>query len=351
MPMLNHWTDQSARGNDAVQMDMMKQPMFDPYGLNCRESVMFQGNPLYGHSSAFSIPYNGYISSMNTDPMNPVAESKNLFIVFSPHSLVGKQVLFETGKTSSGFNVYMNNNKLMFGLWNALERDFVMYNTSLTMGHDVTYLAHLQYNSVTKKFQAFINGTKAASSPISFQGFSMDSNATGIGCAAGGTRFQDYNVGFDFTKEYTGEMGDVILYDTYLSVPDIQRVYTYLNAKWGQNWVYPTAQAPRGSWTYFTDKDSPAMTENPTNNQHLAPAFPNPFSDESEFSVNLSDKQNVNIELYNNFGVKVATIFDGSLPKGNTMFNIDGAKLSPGMYVIKAAGDGFVESGKVILVK
>lgn len=350
MPMLNHWTDQSIYGNDAVQMNMLQQPMHDRYGLSCAEGVMFAKHPLYGTSSALSIPYSSYITTSNTDQMLPLAETKNLFVVFTPHSLMSRALLFEAGKTTSGFNIYLAGDRLLFGMWNRLERSFVQYNSPITIGHDVVYLAHLQYNSITKRFQAFVNGSAATSQPVSFQGLSADTNSTGIGCSSGGTRFHDFAQGYtNAIEEFSGELGDVMLFNTQITNADIDSIYHYLSLKYRQNWVYPAAQAPRGSWIVYEDKDdTPAMTGN---NQHLMPAYPNPFSDESEFSVNLADKQRVNIELYNNYGVKVSTIFDGTLPKGNTMFNIQGSDLAPGMYVVRAVGDGFAESGKVMLVR
>jgi hypothetical protein len=85
--------------------------------------------------------------------------------------------------------------------------------------------------------------------------------------------------------------------------------------------------------------------------QVISEAYPNPFATTTSFGINLPDKQNVIIELYNDQCSKVQTIYAGELSKGVHDFKINGNELSSGLYLFKVTGNNFVQTGKVILTK
>lgn len=361
MPMINHWTDQSGKGNTAVQMDMRKMPMHKGYGMAGFFGVDSHVSPVYGESGGLSIPYSSIMTTDHTDFMHPFPENKSLFVVFKPNSLTGRQTIFEAGGTQSGFNVYIDNGYVIFGMWNRLEKRFVKDLTPLVIAPNKLYLAHLEYNEANQQFRAIVshdNNGQEVSPIVSFMGLTKDSVAgypafpSGVGCESGGTRYHDYAIGNDLARSFDGVMGDIMLYNSFFSPSDAEAVYGYLrwdfNNDNSANWHYPVGPQPRTPWVLYEETESPAVI---AGEQHLLAPQPNPFSDKSEFTVALAARQNVNVELYNNFGDKVSTIFNGSLPKGGTNLAIDGTNLTPGMYVIRATGDGFVESAKIVFVK
>lgn len=162
-----------------------------------------------------------------------------------------------------------------------------------------------------------------------------------------GTRFHDYAISNDYATHFDGVIGEILLYNAYFDQIDAQKVYNYLNDKYNQTWTYPTGSLAKNGCILFEDYDYEPNSEN----QFLTSAYPNPFTGKTDFSLILDSKQSVKIELFNSYGEKAASIFDGSLPMGINDFSIDGTGLLPGMYLIKATGDGFTLNSKVILVK
>lgn len=341
MPKLNHWDDISGLGNNAVQPDANMQPMHDGYALYCKQGAMFMDNPVYGQADAFYIPYNPVISSTNPDPLNPVPENKSLFVVFKPTmmSMMGRHTIFEAGKSTSGFNIYMDNGNLLFGMWNRLERRFVKFSTPLMAGQ--VYLAQLEYDAAKKTFRASVNGNNSAL--ISLKGLSQDNSPTGIGAEVGGTRYHDYAISNSYANNYDGDIGDVLLYNTYDPVVS-QGVVNFLKHRYNQPWTYTSDPLLKEGWIVYEQNEDPGENK-------LVAAYPNPFNEKADFSLNLDSKQYVNIDLYNSLGEKALTIYNGSLDKGSNNFTIDGASLNPGMYMIKATGDGFTETSKVVFFK
>jgi len=99
---------------------------------------------------------------------------------------------------------------------------------------------------------------------------------------------------------------------------------------------------------------SPAMdvmVELPGNFE-LTNAYPNPFNPMTKFSLTVGQTQNVQVEVFNTMGQKVATLFEGQVVANEVnMMTFDAGNLPSGIYVYRVIGSSFVASKQVILMK
>ncbi len=85
---------------------------------------------------------------------------------------------------------------------------------------------------------------------------------------------------------------------------------------------------------------------------NLSNVYPNPFNPQAQFSLEIAEQQNVSIALFDALGRQVATLHDGALGAGTIhQFQIDGASLPSGVYVVRAIGERFTDVRQVTLTK
>lgn len=341
----NNWCPQDMLAVSPSPNRYPKYMLASPPMVEFKTNLLTSGNN-WGSSDVMQVNYDGNITSNQSNIMAPDNTQKTLFVAFKPESdnNNSRQVIFEAGSTTSGYNLYTDNDKLVFGMWNRLERRYVLLASQLTMGE--YYLAQMEFDG--NNFRAYLNGNHQ-SPTLGFSGLTKDpfdaSGQPSIGIAGevNGTRFHDYNIRtFNYSHTYNGGIGDILLFNNILTADQKAEIYDYFNAKYGKSWTAPAGNEKRGDWYVFSENE---------NFNNLSEAYPNPFTHSTQFAVNLEAEQNVHIELYNSIGELVSVIYSGKLPKGMTVFTIDGSKLTPGMYAYRIITDGFVQSGKVILVK
>ncbi|HYE95315.1 MAG TPA: T9SS type A sorting domain-containing protein [Rubricoccaceae bacterium] len=98
------------------------------------------------------------------------------------------------------------------------------------------------------------------------------------------------------------------------------------------------------SWT--------AAEEQPTSSgSALSAAFPNPFSTSAAITLAVARPQRVRVALYDLLGREVAVLHDGLLPAGEQTFEVSGAGLPSGVYVVRAEGEAFTAARRVALVR
>lgn len=327
---------------------------------------MDYGVTKYGYSDIMESPYNPEITSDIDDKWEPQPIDKSLFIVFKtgqnvnqiysayPYYSDGRQTIFEAGGPLSGFNMYISNGKLCFGMWNRFEKKYLLYdpqgsdNPFYPLNPNEVYLSNLEYNSISKSFKVSIsNKNITESSPtVTFKGITKDDeDKTGIGGAAR-TSYHDYNTGETYSDHFGGLLGDIMLYNNLgKNNESSEVVYTFLNDRYNQGWIPPLPKKGDGEWkiieTSNFDFESIALSS----------AYPNPCAKQTSFGLWLPEKQNVIIELFDAYGNRVSVIYSGILLSGIHDFYIDASNLSNGMYIYRAMGDGFTKSGKVIVNK
>ncbi len=85
---------------------------------------------------------------------------------------------------------------------------------------------------------------------------------------------------------------------------------------------------------------------------NLSSIYPNPFNPQAQFSLEIAEQQNVNIAVFDALGRQVALLHDGVLGAGSVhQFQIDGANLPSGVYVVRTIGEQFTDVRQVTLTK
>lgn len=345
---VDFWEDKTSVKENGVMADQNRMPTYYYSLLNGFNGLDFEPGILWEDGDALESEYNAEVSSGNTNEMAPLAENKTLLIVFSPNNLSDRQVIFKAGETTSGFNIYMDNGMLCFGMYNKIQRKFVKHDMPLVAGE--LYLAHLEYNASTMQFRALINGQEIFASPIvEFLGLSKDgSDPSGIGASINGTRFHDFNTGDTYSRHFDGRIGEILLYNEFFGPAEYMQIYDYLNDRYGTGWSYPMTPQPKiGNWIVYEECDVEGLSDTP----HITPFVPNPFSGKTEFSIFGEKTGKTRIDIFNSLGSFVATIFNGQLELGQNDFEIDGKGLSSGVYFVKITGDTYVISERVVLIK
>jgi len=85
---------------------------------------------------------------------------------------------------------------------------------------------------------------------------------------------------------------------------------------------------------------------------NLSTVYPNPFNPQARFTLEVAEQQNVNIAVFDALGRQVALLHDGVLGAGSVhQFQIDGANLPSGVYVVRAIGEHFTDVRQVTLTR
>ncbi len=91
------------------------------------------------------------------------------------------------------------------------------------------------------------------------------------------------------------------------------------------------------------------VQENSAKNVSVSNNYPNPFTGETRFDINLKSKSNVTIEVYNVLGKVVKTINAGDLNTGAHTIKIDASGLSSGMYTYTVTVGAEKLTGKMMI--
>ncbi len=84
---------------------------------------------------------------------------------------------------------------------------------------------------------------------------------------------------------------------------------------------------------------------------YLAQNFPNPFNPSTKINFGLKKSTNVEINVYNILGNKVATLVNEFKPAGNHSVLFNAKNLSSGIYFYKIVTNEFVQTRKMLMLK
>jgi hypothetical protein len=315
-----------------------------------------------------------YLTTQNTNEWTFGQQTdKNLLVLFKtgtsinsstpypgdpkPYYSDGRQTIAEFGGPLSGFNIYLSQGYLCFGMWNRVER----MHTQLVapnlypLVRERLYLAHIEFLKEQKNFVVhFSDGTTTwVSDPIDFSGLTKEASIENF--AIGGasrTSYHDYNTGETYSDHFDGSIMQVLLYNKDIS-ETAQSIYNFFTENYGGDYqfIYPDspinkigiAQDPKDWVNYFSNE--------PISQDNSVFAYPNPADSKSTIVVNFTSEQNIRIELVDNLGNIVSSIYSGHVASGMHSFNVDCTGLSTGFYTYRVSGDGFVQTGKLIINK
>lgn len=77
--------------------------------------------------------------------------------------------------------------------------------------------------------------------------------------------------------------------------------------------------------------------------------FPNPVNSLANIQFDLKQSSNVNLSIYNLHGIRIATLTNKSLSKGNHRFQWNARQADPGIYFVRLSANDFISSKKLII--
>lgn len=83
----------------------------------------------------------------------------------------------------------------------------------------------------------------------------------------------------------------------------------------------------------------------------LAPAFPNPVQGQATLMLDLPESASVTVEVLDVLGRRVSVLHDGVLPASANRLTLDASSLAPGLYLVRATGEGFSQTQRVTVVR
>lgn len=85
-----------------------------------------------------------------------------------------------------------------------------------------------------------------------------------------------------------------------------------------------------------------------SNNGIKLTSYPNPFNNTATLSINLTQKQFVEVEVYDLYGKKLVNAYKGALEAGNNEITIEASNFKSGVYTIVVRADKGTSAIKVI---
>ena len=82
----------------------------------------------------------------------------------------------------------------------------------------------------------------------------------------------------------------------------------------------------------------------------LEAPYPNPFRTDATVALVLDRAATVAVEVFDVLGRRVATLHDGSLAAERHTFTLHGDGFPPGVYVVRAHGDGISATRSIVHV-
>jgi serine protease len=171
----------------------------------------------------------------------------------------------------------------------------------------------------------------------------------------GGAPVSDATVYGDFSGPNSGSVngttngnGQVTFYTNFVRNPSGE-------------WCFEVTDVTKSEWTYDPNanevtkacESGPAykLVDVVPDQFGLSQNYPNPFNPTTTVSFDLPEGFNVNLEVYNATGQKVATLVNGWMEAGSHMVDFDATGLSSGVYFYRLEAGGMVAMRRMILMK
>lgn len=122
--------------------------------------------------------------------------------------------------------------------------------------------------------------------------------------------------------------------------------------EWQGTWA-PVAENWGESWHVYVE----ALVGAPVSNEPgaeqqlvtLSSIYPNPSVDVSYFDLEVGSVQDLTVEVFNLLGQRVATVFDGTVTPGRTLFDLSTTDLTSGMYIVRVKGEGISQTRRFVV--
>jgi photosystem II stability/assembly factor-like uncharacterized protein len=333
-PTVSRWIDQSGNGNDAIQNDTSRQPIFVSNKLNHNPILRFDG-------------VNDRLGLTGTRMMNSIS----LFIVEkADQGATGPNpyypIEFGIPRPPSG-----NNPGARYGL--SMQNQFsnppnspdeidpFEDGDSWVRANSPACAAFGQWKSISVTANQYmwsttlrVNGVDAAITPQGTVNTLLNfplGNSTGT--AVGGIG------GIDGESEghliFKGDIAEVIVYDTVLSNADRKTIENYLKSK------------------YLLPYNTTAINDiKPViKGFSLEQNYPNPFNPSTTINYTIAKPDLVKIAVYNTLGQKIKELVNEVKGTGSYSISFNASSISSGIYFYKIETSEFSQVKKMILLK
>ncbi len=318
---VSRWHDQSGKGNDAIQFNTVRQPLFVGGELNQKPVLRFDG-------------LDDKLGFTGSTPMSQFT----LFIVVKNDSGGGEHNSHVINFGPSGGDW----NQWFFVLWGGLDRvpDLIAIGEGPNGGmfagapniaangewriisilYQTRFNTTLRWNSNNATMTVFEPGP-------SFIGPMGDPTGSGGGIA-GADGVPNGNL---LTAKC--DLAEAIVYDTVLTDSQRLAIEQYLNGK------YNIVTGVKEQQANLPEKFL------------LEQNYPNPFNPSTTIRYSLPLRSQVTLTVFNTLGQRVAALVQGEQEAGNHEVRFDGAGLASGVYFYQLRAGEFVQTRKLVLQK
>ncbi len=102
---------------------------------------------------------------------------------------------------------------------------------------------------------------------------------------------------------------------------------------------------------HYIKLDNSGITDNKIANASISNAFPNPTENSTIFEFILQNKQNITIELLNEFGQKIRLLESGEYETGTYQHTLNTESLSSGIYFYRLTSENFSDTKRLLISK
>jgi Secretion system C-terminal sorting domain len=317
----SRWRDQSGKGNDAIQFNTVRQPLFVGGELNQKPVLRFDG-------------FDDKLGFTGSTPMSQFT----LFMVVKNYSGGGEHNSHVINFGPSGGDW----NQWFFVLWGGLDRvpDLIAFGEGSNGGMFASapnIAANGEWRIISIVYQTKFNtklrwnGNNATMTVLepgpSFFGPMGDPTGSGGGIA-GADGVPNGNL-----LMAKCDFAEAIVYDTLLTDSEILVVENYLSDKY--------------DIILGVDDQSNEIPSQFTLEQN----YPNPFNPLTTIKFQVPNSSFVNLKVYDVLGNEVATLVNEEKATGSYEVNFDAKGLSSGIYFYRINAGSFVETKKMIVLK
>ncbi|MGH1467907.1 MAG: hypothetical protein ACRBBP_03375 [Bdellovibrionales bacterium] len=151
------------------------------------------------------------------------------------------QMIFEEGGSTRGMNLYVYQNNIYCGFWNATNdgdgtQGFISQSAPILANTTYNVTSVFDYTNYTGPagpngtFECYINGVSMGSSSSTSRLFGHSGDVS-LGCSGDSTRLHTGTSSADFN--YGGEIMEFMMFNSPPSSTDATDIYNFLQTKWG----------------------------------------------------------------------------------------------------------------------
>lgn len=258
--LVSFWLDNMGEDNNAEQLIPQRKPKY-----RSGSSFTINGNPVveFGTDKGMAITGSEEVSG---------GISKTIFAVIrTGNEVVSRQVIFEMGGISSGFNIYIQGFQLYAGAWNNTST----WHASRQVLSNRIYLVQFTYNG--SKMSLSVNGINGDVSSISYPvNFSSPAilgtdNEIGVGAVIDQTRFHNTISKAAFGDSFKGHIAEIMVLNS-TDINERNQVFNLFNTKY-----------KFGALKQPLPKQNDNIADSESDMHTGLITYPNPASDYTEF--------------------------------------------------------------------